>query len=538
MKYFCLMIFFLGTLSQASANSIWQEGQEPEQKGEPKIQLQLVDTDIHDALRMVGQQGGMNMVVSNEVKGNVTLNLQDATMMEALQAIVEMGGYEYSIDGNIITVKTLQEILDGDKLRQEMKPKPEAKQEVLVLELRYVDAERMMSVIGKLVSKTGSATLLKTSDHISKDYAMAQQQSLLGAGGAGGAGGQDGDGIRIGGQLTTTSQGTPAKSHTIVVVDTPDRLESIKQVVNKIDVKPVQVIIEARFVEVSLDNGHKMGIDWNMVASASGGAAPHTFPFGSTSFGSYGPNADGVAAGDLFPSAPNSVTSGSEDGLFTFGALDFSSFTAVLDLMQSDQRVEIVSNPRVVVGDRHTATILVGERYPILSANVSEYGSVTEQLERYEPIGVQLEVTPAVLGEDEVELLVRPSTSSLGPAVTGSTGLSVARINSRQIDTMVTVRDRQTVVLGGLFTTRESHDTSNVPFFSSIPLVGRLFEHEGRTMERVDLVVFLTVSIVQEHGLTDEQRAMFERAGGELWDEITAPDSRSLLEYSSTGPQR
>ena len=148
MKYFCLMIFFLGTLSQASANSIWQEGQEPEQKGEPKIQLQLVDTDIHDALRMVGQQGGMNMVVSNEVKGNVTLNLQDATMMEAQQAIVEMGGYEYSIDGNIITVKTLQEILDGDKLRQEMKPKPEAKQEVLVLELRYVDAERMMSVIG------------------------------------------------------------------------------------------------------------------------------------------------------------------------------------------------------------------------------------------------------------------------------------------------------------------------------------------------------------------------------------------------------
>lgn len=530
-----LLIFVLASTSSMWAHSMPQENQEPQQKEEPKIQLQLVDTDIHDALRMVGQQGGMNMVVSNDVQGNITLDLQDASLMEALQAIVEMGGYEYAIDGNIITVKTLQEILDGDKLREEMQPKTVEKHEVLVIELRYVDAERMMSVLEKLVSKTGSITLLKTSDHVSKDYALAQQQSLM-TGNSGGN--QEGDGLQIGGQLTTTSQGTPAKSHTLVVVDTQDRLDSIQRVVDKIDIKPVQVIIEARFVEVSLDTGHKLGIDWNMVASASGAAAPHTFPFGSTSFGSYGPNADGVAAGDLFPGAPSSVSSGSEDGLFTFGALDFSSFTAVLDLMQADQRVEIVSNPRVVVGDRHTATILVGERYPILSANVSEYGTVTEQLERYEPIGVQLEVTPAVLGEDEVELLVRPSTSSLGPEVTGSTGLSVARINSRQIDTMVTVKDRQTVVLGGLFTTREAQDSSNVPFFSSIPFVGRLFEHEGRTMERVDLVVFLTVTIVQDHGLTDEQRTMFEGSGGELWNDIATPANRSVLEFSSTGPQR
>lgn len=535
MRHFLSLIVFLIAASPAWAGAAWQE-QEPQQKEDPKIQLQLVDTDIHDALRMVGQQGGMNMVVSNEVKGNITLNLKDATVMEALEAIVEMGGYEFSMDGNIITVKTLQEMLDSEKLREEMNPKPVEKQEVLVIELRYVDAERMMSVVEKLVSKTGSATLLKTSDHVSKDYALAQQQNLMSAGSSGG--GQEGEGIQIGGQLSTTSQGTPAKSHTIVVVDTADRLESIKQVVNKIDIKPVQVVIEARFVEVSLDNGHKLGINWNMVASATGGAAPHTFPFGPTSFGSYGPNADGVDPGNLFPDAPSSITSGAEEGLFTFGALDFSSFSAVLDLMQSDQRVEIVSNPRVVVGDRHTATILVGERYPILSANVSEYGSVTEQLERYEPIGVQLEVTPAVLGDDEVELLVRPSTSSLGATVTGSTGLSVARINSRQIDTMVTVKDRQTVVLGGLFTTRESKQNNNVPFFSSIPLLGKLFDHEEHAVERVDLVVFLTVSIVQEHGLTPAQREMFERHGNELWDQLAVPENRSALDYSSTGPQR
>ncbi|NQU48894.1 MAG: hypothetical protein HQ519_09625 [Planctomycetes bacterium] len=532
MSNFLRTLFFVWALVPPSFAYVQEEVPQDPVQEPAKIKLQLVDTDIRDALRMVSQQGGMNMIVSNEVKGNITLDLTDATLMETLTAIVGMGGYQYSIDGNMITVTSLQEILDRDKLRDEMNPKPVVEQEVLVIELRYVDAERMLSVIEKLLSKTGTATLLKTADHIAKDYAnQSSQQSQS-------SNIQQEDGLRIGGQLTSSTQGTPAKSHTLVAVDTPDRLDSIRRVVTQIDVKPVQVIIEARFVEVSLDNTHKLGIDWNLVASANGGIAPHTFPFGSTSFGSYGPGAEGVDPGSLFPSAPNSVTSGGEDGLFTFGALDFSSLTAVLDLMESDQRVQIVSNPRVVVGDRHTATILVGERYPILSANVSEYGSVTEQLERYEPIGVQLEVTPSVLGDDEVELLVRPSTSSLGASVTGSTGLTVARINSRQIDTSVTVRDRQTVVLGGLFTTREQENNSKVPFLSRIPIFGNLFEHEGKTVERVDLVVFLTVTIVQEHGLTNEQRAMFEESGGTLEERITTPIERSSLEYSSTGPQR
>ena len=150
---------------------------------------------------------------------------------------------------------------------------------------------------------------------------------------------------------------------------------------------------------------------------------------------------------------------------------------------------------------------------------------------------MQLEVTPAVLGDDEIELIVRPSTSTLGASVTGSTGLSVARINSRQIDTSVTVRDRQTVVLGGLFTTREVEQSSRVPFFGSLPVLGKLFEHESKTTERVDLVVFLTVTLVQEDGLTEEQRTMFEGASRQGGEPSAPPERRSALEYSSTGPQ-
>lgn len=509
---------------------------------EPTIKLQLVDTDIRDALRMVAKQGDINLVMSNGVQGSLSLELTDVTIRETLDAIVSVGGYRYTINGNIVTVTSLEEELERDRLRAEISPDLPPEQDALVIELRYVDAERVKSVVEKMLNQTGSVSILKTPDQVSQTYRDRYGNNGRAGGNYGNSSnnrqqGNSGESLQIASQLTTSTQGTPAQSHTLVVMDTPEKLAQVQMVVNRIDVKPPQVLIEARFVEVSLDDVDKMGIDWNLVASASGGSTPTTFPFGDSTLGSYGPNVEGGTGPGAFPNAPNSVSSPTAAGLFTFGTLDFSAFSAVLQLIQTDSRVKIVSNPRIVVGDRHTATILVGERYPILSANISEFGTVTEQLDRYEPIGVQLEVTPAVLGDDEIELLVRPSTSSLGGVVSGSTGLTVARINSRQIDTSVTAKDSQTVVLGGLFTTREVDEKSGIPYLSAVPLLGGLFESETTTVERVDLVIFLTVTIIQDGGLTAAQQEMFNDSTVDEKVMLDPAKPQSRLGFSSTGPQ-
>jgi type II secretory pathway component GspD/PulD (secretin) len=295
-------------------------------------------------------------------------------------------------------------------------------------------------------------------------------------------------------------------------------------------------VIETRFVEIGLDDENRLGIDWNAVASATGAAVPHTFPFGDSSLGSYGPSVTGGGGNGVFPPAPATVTSSTAQGLFTFGSLDFSAFSALLEMIERESRVEVVSNPRLVVNDRNTATILVGERYPILSAKVSEFGTITEELDHYEPVGVQLVVTPAILDDDQIQLSVRPSSSSLGPVVEGSSGIQVARINSRQIDTSVTVKDGQTVVLGGLITTREARTHSSVPFLGAVPLLGRLFQHTAVKTERVDLVVFLTVRIVREAGLTESQRKLFERSL-EAGEGLGAVRPRRALEYALASPQ-
>jgi type IV pilus assembly protein PilQ len=493
-----------------------------------RITLELQDTDVRDALRMVAKQGGLDLVMSNKVKGTLSLDLGGASLREALEAIVSIAGFQYELAGDILTVGTREELEERARRFTGSVPEVQAPsdgQQVLVLQLRYVDAERLMPVVEKLLGEGGKASVLKSPDALTQEHRPAENRTA------------DARSLQIGSRLSTSTQGQAARSHTLIVVDAPERLDRIQEVVRTLDRKPVQVLIEARFVEVALDNDHKLGIDWNVVASASGASAPHTFPFGESSLGSFDPMVAGGSPGGIFPNAPNSVTTPASPGLFTFGTLDFSAFSAVLRMIQKDARVQIVSNPRLVVGDRQTATILVGERFPVLSATISEFGTVTETLDHYEPIGVQLEVTPSVLEDDEIELFVRPSTSSLGPAVEGSSGLTVARINTRQIDTSVTAKDSQTVVLGGLITERESVATNRVPFLGSVPLLGKLFTHESTQLERVDLVVFLTVTILRDGlgELSDADREMLSRSYSDASG--APPGTRSALEYSPATPQ-
>lgn len=497
----------------------------------PLISMQLRDTDVRDALRMVAQQGEVNIVLSNRVEGSVTLELQDATLGQTLDAIMSVSGLQYANDGSIITVSTLDELLEQRKKRLEFAQStqvdnpPEPIPETRLFHLKHVDAERMQSVVENMLSGIGKVAILKTSDHVAQDVGADQTPA-----------GSETD-LQIGSQLATTSMGQPARSHTLVVVDVAERLDQVSRVISEIDVKPMQVLIEARFVEVALGQDDKLGIDWNVVVKAAGSEAPHTFPFGNSTLGDFNPNVSGGSPGGVFPAAPSVVSGPGARGLFTFGTLDFSEFTAVLRMIEDDSRIQVVSNPRVLVKDRATATILVGERYPILSATITDEGTVTEQLDHYEPIGVQLEVTPSVLSDNDVELIVRPSTSSLGPLVQGSTGITVARINTRQIDTSVSVQDSQTVVLGGLISTRASSEERSVPFLGDIPFLGALFTHEATETTRIDLVVFLTISVLSDHGLTDSQQQVFDRTTLDLSNPVLQVDPTwyRKLDFISSG---
>ena len=170
-------------------------------------------TDVRDALRMVAQQGGVTWSCRKRSRGSVSLELDGVSLSETLDAIVSVGGFEYTIEGSIVTVASLETLLAQEKLRMEYADGQEvAEQEAMVIELRYVDADRMQPVIEGLLSENGSVELLRTSDHVAKDYELERMQGLQNVNQNQAQ--QAESSLQVAGRLQSTYQGQPARSHT------------------------------------------------------------------------------------------------------------------------------------------------------------------------------------------------------------------------------------------------------------------------------------------------------------------------------------
>src|SRR5258706_1291323 len=154
--------------------------------------------------------------------------------------------------------------------------------------------------------------------------------------------------------------------------------------------------------------------------------------------------------------------------------------------------------------------MLVGERYPILQANISNYGTATESLQTYIPVGVQLEVTPTIMIDGTISMMVHPATSALGDDVVGSTGLKVARIRTRELDTRVIMSDGQTIVLGGLISDRKTHSATKVPGLGDLPVLDIFFRQENPRSERVDLLVFLTAHVACATQISERDHKVYD----------------------------
>ncbi len=192
------------------------------------------------------------------------------------------------------------------------------------------------------------------------------------------------------------------------------------------------------------------------------------------------------------------------------GTIDLSQLTALVQANQSDNAIRLLANPRLLVYNNHSASILVGERYPILQATITDFGTVTEAFSEYIPVGVQLEVTPTIMMDGRISMLVHPSTSALGDDVVGTTGLRVARIRTRELDTRVIMNDSQTIVLGGLISDRKIHQANKVPGLGDLPGLDILFRQENPRSERVDLLVFLTAHVESAAEVSDRDREVFD----------------------------
>lgn len=295
-------------------------------------------------------------------------------------------------------------------------------------------------------------------------------------------------------------QAPPRNARKLLVTDTKENIEHIAALIADLDRLPPQVLIEARIVEMSVDLQRQLGIDWDVNVLANGPVLNHTLPLEWRA---------GFSGGDQIRYNTEGVAQTANP--MALGTIDFSRFQAMLRIHQQDNSIRLLANPRLLVFNNHSASILVGERYPILRANITDQGTLTEAFDTYIPVGIQLEVTPSIMSDGRVSMLVHPSTSALGDDVVGTTGLRIARILTREIDTRIIMSDGQTIVLGGLISDRSSRTVRKIPGLGDVPGLDLLFRQENPASQRVDLLIFLTARVDTAAEISDRDREIFEQ---------------------------
>ncbi|MDP3921658.1 MAG: hypothetical protein Q8R76_12740 [Candidatus Omnitrophota bacterium] len=460
--------------------------------GEEDTYLQLHNADIQDVLRLIAEEYDLNIVIADDVVGTISMRLKRATLVNTLDAILLARGYDYDIHDNIIRVAPVA-IVDAERAKRVDKQELEALVPE-VIALSYLDANDILGVVQSLLTSRGSVRALERRAH--KGFRFGSGSSGDTGGSSSSGGNSASSGGDFGGLIRSRVEGDNDKprSNTLLVVDIRSQIERIKEVIREVDVAPQQVLIDARILEVDTDTLEDLGLDFNSENSlTASGDKSNALNFDLNSDTS----STGVNSGIFTTAFPGA----SDAGLRTiFRRLNGEDFTAILHLLLQDERTKTLSAPKILTIENQEAAILVGEQFPIFESNVSDQGTVTETLSFFQPIGISLQVLVQVTPNKDINMIIHPTVSSIGAFVTGTSGLTQPRINIREADTRVLIKNGETLVIGGLLEDIVDEKKYGIPFLKDMPLVGNLFTRRQVDIDQRNLLIFITPRVV---GLDD-----------------------------------
>jgi general secretion pathway protein D/MSHA biogenesis protein MshL len=260
-----------------------------------------------------------------------------------------------------------------------------------------------------------------------------------------------------------------------------------------------QVIIEARIMEVRLDDSHQMGINWSNILSVASRANSETMG-GTLGFGEAWERAGGeVLSSVVYPTHK----------LLNFMTLNSQNFSLAIEALKTYGKTNVLSNPKIALMNGHGASITVGEDITYIdkvTSTTDENGNVTYTVTTGSVLsGLGLAVMANIVDDKEVILYVVPVTSELQPAPNGDdieyrafggAQVGLPRVRLRELATMSRIRDGETLIIGGHIDKVKGNTTNSVPLLGDIPGLGWLFKHDAQTTTTRELVIFLTPKII------------------------------------------
>jgi type IV pilus assembly protein PilQ len=377
-----------------------------------KISIEVIDGEIRDVISFISEESGVNLVLSDEIKGKISVKLRQIPWDQALVVLMQTKQLGYIRQGSILRISTLASIrAETDSAKQLIDAQKQLEPlKVKVFPISYAKAKDLEPQAMGFLSTRGSA---KADD----------------------------------------------RTNNLVVRDIAENVTKIEKLLSRLDTQTPQVYIEGKIVESKTSSARDIGISW-------------------------ADNSTGAANLDL------------ATGVFTgSGAL---SLTAKLALLESDDKVKILSSPRIVTLDNQQANIEQSTQFPTYIVSVDAVTKAKTTTVEYKTVKLSLNVTPQITADGGVILKTEILREYAGAVDQRSPETGARSLNSRSAKSTILVENGNTAVLGGIYSTDNTEGNAGIPLLRKIPFIGWLFGVDKMTYDKNELLIFLTPRVINK----------------------------------------
>lgn len=417
-----------------------------------KISLDLQDADIVNVMRLFAEVANLNIILAPDVKGKVTVRMVNVPWDQAMSIILKMNGLGYTLEDHILRIASVGVLAkeDEDEIRAKDTKKKAEDLVTRIVPINYSTAAAIEGTIKKSLSPRGETV-------------------------------------------------ADVRTNTLIVKDIERNVDEVVSLIKILDKPIVQIMIEARIVEATVNFSRQLGVQWggNYTASAATGN-PTGLVFPSTIGVTGGPTMGVVPSGNgnflvNMPAAAGATTGGGAIG-FTFGSISKAlNLDLVLSALESTGEGKVISSPKVSALDNKEAKIEQGLSIPFSTTSAS--GTQIQFIDAL----LSLTVTPHATPDGKIFMKIQAVKNAPNTSITGAN--NQPSIQKNEADTEVLVTDGETSVIGGILTNDHSISYTKVPFFGDLPFIGFLFRTKTTTDNKDELLIFITPRIVRQEAI-------------------------------------
>jgi type IV pilus assembly protein PilQ len=465
-----------------------------------KLSLDIKGMDILDVFRLLSMRGDINIIAGKNVTGKVTLFLKGVDIWEAFEIIIAANGLAYEKRNNIIYVMTERdyELMYGKKYEDKRIVKSVKLQHVTAAEVSKA-VSQLKTNIGRVVSDDISDTIVlmdipeavSDMEKVIKELDVSLKTKIYSLQYANVNNLKD----RLSEMLTKNigSLRIDERTNKVAITDLKSKIPAFDKVISAFDERHKEVIIEAKILQVTLNDDYNTGINWDAVFTKVHSSLHQIATLGVS-----------LRYPDQLTPIPSTQGSG---GALQIGNLATEGYQAVIQALREYGKTNLLSSPRIVALNNEEASILVGTNQPYATRTISQGSGGTGNIEAenvtFIDLGIKLIVTPTINDEDFITMKIKPEVSSqISDFTIISSGNKIPVVKTTTTETTVMVKNGSTVLIGGLIEENIRESIREVPGLANIPLLGNLFRTrtigsgDSTNPEKTELVIFLTPHII------------------------------------------